>query len=222
MALGNLLRSRTASSALGSARAYNDATDLVIYRSLQPYSRKVDVNRRNNKNKYTVACTLDDATLDGTTDRWFACPSFSGNGRIPVHSYPEYAIKTYNSFNRDTRSPGVTQTWYCTETGIPYEPKAADQGATGACNSYVRASSIVCRIATNIIHNVVTYRNPWNLEFVSGVFITKRCCSLDAERNKNRVPPFPLLPTRLPPARFGDLKQTSLETDREFPHRASL
>ncbi|KAK4213385.1 hypothetical protein QBC37DRAFT_400576 [Rhypophila decipiens] len=44
----------------------------------------------------------------------------------------------YIWFNRDTRFLGVNQTWYCTETGIPYEPTAAGQGATGPCNSYDR------------------------------------------------------------------------------------
>lgn len=84
---------------------------------LYPFNRTLEVELHNLANGVTQSCTFNDPVLDELTDRWWPCFSVEN-----PHEFPQRAIETYVSFNRDTGVLLVNQTWYCNDTqeGAPY------------------------------------------------------------------------------------------------------
>ncbi|KAM7193667.1 hypothetical protein V8F20_008304 [Naviculisporaceae sp. PSN 640] len=171
----------------GFGRENGDISDPDVQRLLAPYSHKLEITLGNTANNYTISCALNFTALDGPiSDRWFACPPVSAGGRDSVHSYLQYAIQTYVQFDRDTRVLRVNQTWYCNETGTPYQITALGQTPNAPykfpdSNLHNR---ILCGNATNIVRDMVCNYNWFvGFETLCDLFVSKRWCSLDGTRD---------------------------------------
>lgn len=171
----------------GFGKENRDVWDPDVQRRLAPYSHRLDVTLINPANNYTISCAINDTALDGSfATQWFSCPPLSAGGRDSVHAYPQYAIQTYINFDRDTKVLGVNQTWYCNNTGIPYQITASGKTAAGPYrfpeSNY--HSRIVCGNGTNVWRDVVCqYSAFWGVELLCDTFIFKRWCSIDGTRD---------------------------------------
>ncbi|KAK4208278.1 hypothetical protein QBC37DRAFT_297014 [Rhypophila decipiens] len=206
----------------GAGRQNKSPTDPEIMAHMAPYGRKLELTLTNFQNNYTISCTLDDPVLDGPASRttWFACPPLSSGGSASLHTYPQYAIQTYILFDNDKRTIQVNQTWFCNDTGTPYQITASGGTSTGTYKfpfdqgGYNR---ILCGNGTNVIREVVCSTSQWVGDMVCDIFISKTWCSLDGTRDGSIAWLPPANDTFYPPNMFVPQISASQFDKRQLP-----